>query len=117
LEEVFLNFLFDIVKLPIYFILAVVVFFAVGSPEFAAIDSESFTTDESYILKKDGVKYKAVFEGFGVVFTEVCDGIVVGSKSIDEPSDFDVSQTFRCESSAASYSIKISVEVEFEKDF
>lgn len=42
--------------------------------------------------------------------------MVVWGKTIDEPSDFNVSQTFFFKSSAAADPIEISIEVDFEKD-
>lgn len=76
LLEVFFEFLFDVAEVSIYFILAVVVFLAIGSSEFATIDSNGFSADETYIMKEDGVKFKAVFESFWVVFPKACTELV-----------------------------------------
>ena len=115
LLEVFFEFLFDVVEMPVYFILAVVVLLTVGSSEFATIDSNSFSAYEACFLQESCVEFEAVFESFWIVFTEVCDGMLVGGKSIDEPSDFNVSKAFFFKSSTASDAIKVPVKVDFEK--
>ena len=112
------------VKLNPHFLLAVIVLLTVGSSEFAAIDSNGFSAYESCFLQESCVEFEAVFESFWIVFTEVCDGMVVGGKSIDEPSDFNVSKAFFFKSSTASdapersgQAVKVAIKIKLKKNF
>ena len=117
LAKVFGCFLFDVVELAVDFALAVVFLFAVGGPEFTSVDGEGFSGDQSDVFKEECVEFKAVFERDGVELAKVGDGVVVGGEGSEKPAEFDVSQTFFFQSSAAADAVELAIAVEFEQAF
>ena len=117
LLEVFFGLLLDIAEMPVDFALAVIILLAVGGPELGTVDSDCLSADQTRFFEEQHIELEAVFECFGIILPEIGNGVVVGSESVEQPSDFDVAPTFPFEPSAAADAVEVAIEVKFEQYF